>query len=107
MPDIPTVTLPSGISVPALGLGTWKMGESPNDAKAEIESLRRGLDLGMTLIDTAEMSGEGASPSCQASDLPAGREGLPRLAKANTLYRRRHCLHLLQGGVGKGIPQRS
>jgi diketogulonate reductase-like aldo/keto reductase len=74
MPDIPTVTLPSGISVPALGLGTWKMGESPNDAKAEIESLRRGLDLGMTLIDTAEMYGEGASEELTGKAIEGRRD---------------------------------
>ena len=58
---IPAVTLPSGIEVPALGLGTWQMGEDPRKAAAEIESLRRGIDLGMTLIDTAEMYGDGGA----------------------------------------------
>src|ERR1700744_3851793 len=58
---IRTLNLPSGESVPVLGQGTWGLGE--NDAKrhAEIAALRLGLDLGMTLIDTAEMYGEGAS----------------------------------------------
>jgi diketogulonate reductase-like aldo/keto reductase len=58
---IPTVTLPSGISVPALGQGTWNMGEKASSAKEEITSLKAGLDLGMTLIDTAEMYGEGGA----------------------------------------------
>ena len=58
---IPTVTLPSGIKVPALGLGTWQMGEEPRKAEIEVESLKRGIDLGMTLIDTAEMYAEGGS----------------------------------------------
>ncbi|MFA7415093.1 MAG: aldo/keto reductase [Rhizobium sp.] len=58
---IPTVTLPSGIVVPALGLGTWQMGEAKARANDEIDSLRLGLDLGMTLIDTAEMYGEGGA----------------------------------------------
>lgn len=58
---IPTVTFPSGIEVPALGLGTWAMGEDPRKAAIEVESLRRGLDLGMTLIDTAEMYAEGGA----------------------------------------------
>ncbi|MHB0954138.1 MAG: aldo/keto reductase [Allorhizobium sp.] len=58
---IPTVTLPSGIAVPALGLGTWQMGEARARANDEIDSLRLGLDLGMTLIDTAEMYGEGGA----------------------------------------------
>ncbi|MCJ7993288.1 aldo/keto reductase [Rhizobium cremeum] len=59
--QIPTVVLPSGLDVPALGLGTWKMGEARARAAEEIDSLRLGLDLGMTLIDTAEMYGEGGA----------------------------------------------
>ncbi|MFT4184487.1 MAG: aldo/keto reductase [Rhizobium sp.] len=58
---IPTVTLPSGITVPALGQGTWNMGENAARAKDEIASLKTGLDLGMTLIDTAEMYADGGS----------------------------------------------
>ncbi|MBB4569088.1 aldo/keto reductase [Rhizobium leucaenae] len=58
---IPTVTLPSGITVPALGQGTWNMGEKAARANEEIASLKAGLDLGMTLIDTAEMYGEGGA----------------------------------------------
>ncbi len=59
--QIPTVVLPSGLDVPALGLGTWKMGEARARAAEEIDSLRLGLDLGMTLVDTAEMYGEGGA----------------------------------------------
>ncbi len=58
---IPTVTLPSGIAVPALGQGTWNMGENAARAKDEIASLKAGLDLGMTLLDTAEMYANGGS----------------------------------------------
>jgi diketogulonate reductase-like aldo/keto reductase len=56
-----TVRMPGGEDVPALGLGTWMMGDDPRQRAREIAALRRGLDLGMTLIDTAEMYGEGAS----------------------------------------------
>ena len=56
-----TVTLPSGREVPALGLGTWKMGEDPRSRQREIAALQHGIDLGMTLIDTAEMYGEGGA----------------------------------------------
>ena len=56
-----TVRLPSGETVPALGLGTWMIGEDTCKRADEIAALRRGIDLGMTLIDTAEMYGEGAS----------------------------------------------
>lgn len=56
-----TVTFPSGASVPALGQGTWRMGDDPARRTEELAALRRGIDLGMTLIDTAEMYGSGAS----------------------------------------------
>lgn len=56
-----TITLPSGRSVPALGQGTWKMGEIPSLRSEEIAALQLGMDLGMTLIDTAEMYGDGES----------------------------------------------
>jgi diketogulonate reductase-like aldo/keto reductase len=59
--DMPTVTLPSGLQVPALGIGTWKMGEVSTDRRSEIDALKTALDLGMMLIDTAEMYGDGAS----------------------------------------------
>jgi diketogulonate reductase-like aldo/keto reductase len=55
------VALPSGESVPALGLGTWRMGEDRRQQKAEADALRLGFDLGMTLVDTAEMYGEGGA----------------------------------------------
>ncbi len=54
------VRLPDGTNVPALGQGTWKMGEGRPRAE-EVAALRLGLELGMTLIDTAEMYGDGAS----------------------------------------------
>jgi diketogulonate reductase-like aldo/keto reductase len=54
-----TVTLPSGERVPALGQGTWRMGEQRATRKEEIATIQLGLDLGLTLIDTAEMYGEG------------------------------------------------
>ncbi|WP_207765751.1 aldo/keto reductase [Pleomorphomonas carboxyditropha] len=56
-----TVRLPTGEDVPALGLGTWMIGDDPRTRADEIAALRRGMELGMTLIDTAEMYGEGAS----------------------------------------------
>lgn len=56
-----TVTLPDGTLVPALGQGTWCMGEQPRRRKDEIAALRCGIELGMTLIDTAEMYGDGAA----------------------------------------------
>ncbi len=58
---IPTLTLPSGVSVPRLGQGTWGMGENADAAHREIDSLRHGISLGMTLIDTAEMYADGGA----------------------------------------------
>lgn len=55
------VALPSGESVAALGQGTWYLGEDPARRQEEIATIRRGIELGMTLIDTAEMYGEGQS----------------------------------------------
>ena len=59
--DIPAVTLADGTKVPALGLGTWNMGEHANRAAREVAALTHGLDLGLTLIDTAEMYGDGGA----------------------------------------------
>ena len=56
-----TVTLPGGETVPALGQGTWYMGERKTAARAEADALRLGVDLGMTLIDTAEMYADGGA----------------------------------------------
>jgi diketogulonate reductase-like aldo/keto reductase len=56
-----SVLLPSGERVPALGMGTWNMAEDPASRAQEIATLRLGLDRGATLIDTAEMYGEGRS----------------------------------------------
>lgn len=56
-----TVTLPSGEQVPALGQGTWFMGESARRHADEVAALQAGIDLGMSLIDTAEMYGEGGA----------------------------------------------
>jgi len=58
-PRMKTVSLPSGERVPALGLGTWRLGEEPNRRAEEIATLRLALDFGVTLFDTAEMYGEG------------------------------------------------
>jgi diketogulonate reductase-like aldo/keto reductase len=61
--QIRTVALPSGELVPQLGLGTWHLGENPASRGEEIATLRLALDLGITLIDTAEMYGEGLAES--------------------------------------------
>ena len=55
------ITLPCGESVSALGQGTWRIGDDPHARQSEIDCIRRGIDLGLTLIDTAEMYGDGRS----------------------------------------------
>jgi len=69
-----TVTLPGGESVPALGLGTWHMGERGGDHTAEANALRLGLDLGMTLIDTAEMYASGGAEEVVAEAVEGRRD---------------------------------
>ncbi|TIR55254.1 MAG: aldo/keto reductase, partial [Mesorhizobium sp.] len=51
----------AGVSVPVIGQGTWRMGEEPSQHKKEVAALRLGIELGMTLIDTAEMYAEGGA----------------------------------------------
>lgn len=67
-----SLTLPSGQSMPVLGLGTWRMGETARQRQSEIAALQRGLDLGISLIDTAEMYGEGGAEAVIAQAI-AGR----------------------------------
>jgi len=71
---LPTVKLPSGESVPQLGQGTWHMGESGRARKEEIAAVRLGLDFGMTLIDTAEMYGNGGAEEVVAEAVAGRRE---------------------------------
>lgn len=56
-----TLELPSGQAIPRLGMGTWCMGERIQNRQSEIKALQYGLDLGLSLIDTAEMYGEGGA----------------------------------------------
>jgi diketogulonate reductase-like aldo/keto reductase len=69
-----TVTLPSGEVLPALGLGTWHMGETAAKRKDEVAALRAGIDLGLTVIDTAEMYANGAAETVVAEAI-AGQRG--------------------------------
>ncbi|WP_280152970.1 aldo/keto reductase [Piscinibacter sp. XHJ-5] len=55
------VTLPTGETLPALGLGTWRTGESPGSQRAEVAAVRLALQMGYRVIDTAEMYGEGGA----------------------------------------------
>ena len=69
-----TVVLPSGEKVSAFGMGAWNIGDRRADRGEEIATLRLGLDLGATLIDTAEMYGDGRSEELVGEAI-AGRRG--------------------------------
>jgi diketogulonate reductase-like aldo/keto reductase len=77
----PTVTLPNGESIPVLGQGTWQMAEKADRRAQEIEALRLGVELGMTLVDTAEMYGEGAAEELVAEALAGERERIFLVSK--------------------------
>jgi diketogulonate reductase-like aldo/keto reductase len=71
-----SVTLHNGERVPALGQGTWHMGEDRRRAAEEAKSIRLGIDLGMTLIDTAEMYGDGGAEEAIARAAEGIRDSL-------------------------------
>ena len=73
MSAVRKLKLPDGEQVPALGQGTWKMGESRSKRKDEVAALKLGLDLGMTLIDTAEMYAEGGAEEVVAEAIKGRR----------------------------------
>ncbi|WP_445502926.1 aldo/keto reductase [Microvirga sp. G4-2] len=75
------VTLPTGEVVPALGQGTWQMADMCGKRAQEFEALRLGVELGMTLIDTAEMYGEGAAEELIAEALGSERDRLFLVSK--------------------------
>ena len=68
------VRLPDETDVPALGQGTWYMGEGRRPASAEADALRLGIDLGMTLIDTAEMYADGGAEKVVAEAIAGQRD---------------------------------
>lgn len=70
----PQVALPDGTRVPALGQGTWHMGENAAARAAEVRALRAGLDRGLTLIDTAEMYGAGGAEAVVGEAIAGRRD---------------------------------
>src|SRR5213596_2581587 len=78
-----TVELPDGERVAALGQGTWNMGETKRAHSGEVAALRLGIDLGMTLIDTAEMYGEGGAEKVVADAIDGQRERVFVVTKVN------------------------
>jgi len=74
--DLPMVRLPGGERVPALGQGTWHMGEARRRIAEEAAAVRLGIELGMTLIDTAEMYGNGGAEEMVAQAAEGLRDQL-------------------------------
>lgn len=78
---IPTTLVPSGEPVPMYGLGTWMMGENEKKRADEVAALKLGLDLGATLIDTAEMYGDGEAEEIVGDAIAGQRDGLFLVSK--------------------------
>ena len=79
--NIRKVALPSGEAVVALGQGTWGIGEDRRRRSAEVAALRLGLDLGMTLIDTAEMYADGGAEKVVGEAIVGRRTGVFLVSK--------------------------
>jgi diketogulonate reductase-like aldo/keto reductase len=69
-----STAFPSGDNVPVLGQGTWNMGDNARRRAGEIAALRAGIELGMTLIDTAEMYGDGAAEELVGAAIAGRRD---------------------------------
>jgi diketogulonate reductase-like aldo/keto reductase len=81
MADSRTTPLPGGERIPVLGIGTWNMGEKRQLRAAEIAALRLAVDLGMTVVDTAEMYGNGAAETLVAEALADRRREIFLVSK--------------------------
>ena len=75
------VRLPNGTTMPTLGQGTWFMGESSSARKEEIAALQHGIDLGMTLIDTAEMYASGGAEKVTGEAIAGRRDKIFLVSK--------------------------
>jgi diketogulonate reductase-like aldo/keto reductase len=75
------IELAPGLSVPALGQGTWAMGERADRRQAEIAALQAGIELGLTLIDTAEMYAEGAAETVTGAAIAGRRDQVTLVSK--------------------------
>jgi diketogulonate reductase-like aldo/keto reductase len=76
------IRFPDGRSVPALGQGTWMMGEGRSERAAEVAALQAGIDLGMTLVDTAEMYADGESERVVGEAIRGRRDQVFLVSKA-------------------------
>lgn len=94
--NIPTVSFPDGSRIPALGLGTWHMGESASRAASEEAVLRDGIERGLSLIDTAEMYADGGAEKLVGHAIKGQRERVFLVSKimpqnASAAGVARHC----------------
>ncbi|MEM8719814.1 MAG: aldo/keto reductase [Cyanobacteria bacterium P01_G01_bin.39] len=76
-----TLKLHSGREIPILGQGTWRMGEKLSNKQAEINALKLGIELGLTLVDTAEMYGEGGAEEVVAEAIAGCRQDIYLVSK--------------------------
>ncbi|MFZ4411162.1 MAG: aldo/keto reductase, partial [Paracraurococcus sp.] len=94
------VRLPDGTEIPALGQGTWHMGERGSDRGREAAALRLGLDLGMTLIDTAEMYAEGGAEEVVAEAIAGRRDEVFLVSK---VYPHNAAGRKLEAALGRSL----
>jgi diketogulonate reductase-like aldo/keto reductase len=78
---IRAVSLPNRTTVPALGMGTWYLGEDPDGHDIQVGALRTGIEIGLTLIDTAEMYGDGAAEELVGRAIAGRRESVFLVSK--------------------------
>ena len=105
----------NGIQLPVLGQGTWMMGESPARHESEVAALRLGLELGLTLIDTAEMYGDGGAEEVVAEAIEGHRDEVFLVSKVlphnasreGTLRAAERSLKMLTGQSGPGLQGRN
>src|SRR4051812_47041433 len=80
-PTMRALTLPDGGIVPALGMGSWYLGEDPGGHDIQLDALRAGIDIGLTLIDTAEMYGDGAAEELVGRAIAGRRDDVYLVSK--------------------------
>ena len=85
-----TLKLPDGKFIPKLGQGTWRMGEHSIERRSELKALQRGFDLGMTLVDTAEMYGEGRAETLVGEAIAGRRSDIFLVSKVYPYRATRH-----------------
>jgi len=79
--SVKTVAFSNSRSIPAIGQGTWYMGEKASQRKTEVNALRAGIDLGLTLIDTAEMYAEGGAEEVVGEAIKGQRDKVYLVSK--------------------------